>query len=487
MSRSDPIPSPPDAPGPSDGPPLAAAGEAPPVRRLFGTDGVRGVANVYPMTAEMALLLGRALAFHVRSGPHRHRIVIGKDTRLSGYMLEQAIASGICSMGVDVELCGPLPTPGIAFITQSMRADAGVVISASHNPYQDNGIKFFSRDGFKLPDEAELEIERLVLPGAGKLSGGEDFHALRPTARLIGKAKRIGDAVGRYVVFLKSLFPKDLTLDDLTIAVDCAHGAAYKVAPAVFEELGAKVVALGVKPDGKNINDGCGAVHPESMARAIKRAGAQLGLALDGDADRVILADEQGRIVDGDAIMAVVARDQLRQGKLAQNTLVATVMSNVGLDRALAQVGGRVKRTQVGDRYVVEEMRRSGYNFGGEQSGHLIFLDHVTTGDGVCAALNLLAVMLREGKPLSELARCFEPVPQAQLNVAVREKRPFESLPELSRAIAEVERALGGEGRVLVRYSGTENKARILVEGPDAGRIAGHAARIAEELEKALG
>ncbi len=464
--------------------PQVALVQAEGVRRLFGTDGVRGVANVHPMTAEMALQLGRALAYLVRSGPHRHRIVIGKDTRLSGYLLEQAIASGICSMGVDVEICGPLPTPGIAFITQSMRADAGVVISASHNPYQDNGIKFFSRDGFKLPDEMELRIERLVLGTPG--DGTDDFHALRPTANRIGKAKRINDAIGRYVVFLKSLFPRDLTLDGLTVVVDCANGAAYKVAPAVFEELGARVICLNGKPDGKNINDGCGAVHPEHMAKSIQKHGAQLGLALDGDADRVILADEKGRVVDGDAIMAILGRDLLRQGALAKETVVATVMSNIGLERALRAVGGKVVRTQVGDRYVVEEMRRSGYNFGGEQSGHLIFLDHVTTGDGVCAALNILAVMQREGKPLSELARCFEPVPQVQLNVAVREKRPLSELPEVQRAIAAVEQALQGDGRVVVRFSGTENKARVLVEGPDAGAISAHAEQIAAELKKAL-
>jgi phosphoglucosamine mutase len=439
------------------------------------------------MTAEMALQLGRALAYIVRNGTHRHRIVVGKDTRLSGYMLEQAIASGICSMGVDVMLSGPLPTPGIAFLTESMRADAGVVISASHNPYQDNGIKFFSRDGFKLPDEQELRIERLVLDGGEDDAGAEDFRALRPTATRIGKAKRIDDAIGRYIVFLKSLLPKGLTLDGLTVVVDCAHGAAYHVAPAVFEELGAKVIAAGVKPDGKNINDGCGAVHPEGMARLIQRHGAHLGLALDGDADRVILADERGRIVDGDAIMALVGRDLLRQGTLAKRTVVATVMSNIGLERALAPARGRVVRTAVGDRYVVEEMRRSGYNFGGEQSGHLIFLDHVTTGDGVAAALNVLAVMQREGRPLSELAGCFEPVPQALVNVAVREKRPLSELPAVARTIAGVERALGAEGRVLVRFSGTENKARILVEGTDAKKIRAHADAIAEELRKALG
>jgi len=363
-----------------------------------------------------------------------------------------------------------------------MRADAGVVISASHNPYQDNGIKFFSHDGFKLPDEVELRIEQLVLGETGT----EEFQALRPTATRIGKAKRIDDAIGRYVVFLKSLFPKDLTLDGLTIVVDCANGAAHKVAPAVFEELGAKVIALGVKPDGKNINDGCGAVHPEGMAKAIQKHGAHLGLALDGDADRVILADEQGRVVDGDAIMAIVGRDLLRQKALAKRTVVATVMSNLGLERALESAGGKVVRTAVGDRYVVEEMRRSGYNFGGEQSGHLIFLDHVTTGDGVAAGLNVLAVMQREQRPLSELARCFQPVPQALVNVTVREKRPLAELPEVGRAIAAVEKALGDDGRVLVRFSGTENKVRVLVEGPDAKRIRAQAEQIADALGKAL-
>ncbi len=460
---------------------------APPERRLFGTDGVRGVANVHPMTAEIALQLGRALAFLVRNGPHRHRIVVGKDTRLSGYLLEQAIASGISSMGVDVMLSGPLPTPGIAFLTQSMRADAGVVISASHNPYQDNGIKFFSRDGFKLPDEMELRIEQLVLSSPLDAGATAAFHALRPTANRIGKAKRIDDAVGRYVVFLKSLFPRDLTLDGLTVVVDCAHGAAYQVAPAVFEELGAKVITLHAKPDGKNINDDCGAVHPESMAKAIVKNRAHIGIALDGDADRVIVADEKGNIVDGDAIMAIVGRDLIRRNALARRSVVATVMSNMGLERSLREVGGRVVRTQVGDRYVVEEMRRSGYNFGGEQSGHLIFLDNVTTGDGVCAALELLAVMLRDGKPLSELARCFDPMPQRLVNVALKQKRPLKELQAVQKAIVAAEKALGSDGRVFVRYSGTENKARVLVEGPDRKAIDGHADRIAEQLRKALG
>ncbi|MEI7704810.1 MAG: phosphoglucosamine mutase [Deltaproteobacteria bacterium] len=452
-------------------------------RKLFGTDGVRGVANVHPITAEMALQLGRALAWKVRSGNHRHRIVIGKDTRLSGYMLETAIAAGICSMGVDVLLCGPLPTPGIAFITESMRADAGVVISASHNPYQDNGIKFFDRTGFKLPDEEELEIERLVL---GNQATSPDFHGLRPTAELIGKAKRIDDAIGRYVVFLKSIFPKELTLDGMTIVVDCANGAAYHTAPAVFEELGARVIPLSVDPDGRNINDDCGALHPAHMAARVREVGADLGIALDGDADRVIVADEQGRVVDGDAIMAIVARDMIQRGTLRKETLVATVMSNVGLERAVAEVGGAVVRTGVGDRYVVEEMRRRGYNFGGEQSGHLVFLDHATTGDGVCAALNLLAVMKRSGLRVSQLASCFTPSPQVQRNVTVREKRPIETLALVRAAIDDVERALGSSGRVLVRFSGTENKARVLVEGPDDASIRAHADRIAEALSREL-
>jgi phosphoglucosamine mutase len=457
----------------------------PVARRLFGTDGVRGVANVHPMTAEVALQLGRALAHVVRSGPHRHRIVIGKDTRLSGYMLEQAIASGICSMGVDVMLTGPLPTPGIAFITESMRADAGVVISASHNPYQDNGIKFFARDGFKLPDQTELRIESLVLDAPGAGAGG--FNGLRPTANRIGKAKRVDDAMGRYVVFLKSIFPRDLTLDGITVVVDCGHGAAYQVAPAVLEELGARVFAINVAPDGKNINHRCGAVHPEGMARAIRRHRAHLGLALDGDADRVILADERGRVVDGDAIMALVGRALLARKQLAKRTVVATVMSNLGLEAALAPLGGKVVRTAVGDRAVVEAMRRHGYNFGGEQSGHLIFLDHVTTGDGVAAALKVLSVMKREGRTLSELAACFEPFPQVLVNVPVREKRPLSELPSVTAAIASAEKALGREGRVLVRASGTENKLRVMVEGPDRRRVQGWAKQIAAEIRRTLG
>ncbi|HEX9602268.1 MAG TPA: phosphoglucosamine mutase [Myxococcales bacterium] len=450
-----------------------------PARRLFGTDGIRGVANVHPMTGEMMLQLGRALAYLIRNGSHRHRVVIGKDTRLSGYMLETALASGICSMGVDVLICGPLPTPAISQLTVSMRADAGAVISASHNPYQDNGIKFFSRDGFKLPDEIEMKIEELI--------ANDELHHLRPTATSIGKAFRIEDAGGRYVVFAKSTFPKDLTLEGLTIVVDCGHGAAYRVAPSVLQELGAKVITIGAEPDGKNINKGFGALHPETMCKAVVKTGADLGIALDGDADRLIVADEKGKVVDGDAVMAICGLDLLRRKALPKKTVVATVMSNLGLDQCIAKAGGRVVRTRVGDRYVVEEMRKNGYSFGGEQSGHLIFLEHATTGDGTVAALALLSVMVQSGKPMSELARVMDVYPQAQLNLAVREKPELGSLPEVMRAIREVEKKLGKDGRVLVRYSGTEAKVRVLVEGPEKKLIEGYAGGIAAELKKAIG
>ncbi|MCK5307815.1 MAG: phosphoglucosamine mutase, partial [Zetaproteobacteria bacterium] len=342
------------------------------MKRLFGTDGVRGVANIYPMTVEVATKLGRAIAFVFKQEKRRHRIVIGKDTRLSGYMIESAMVAGICSMGVDVMLVGPLPTPGIAFITSSMRADAGVVISASHNPYQDNGIKFFSRDGFKLPDRIEHEIEEFVLD--------ENDEGHRPTAGEIGKAYRIDDAIGRYIVYLKNTFPDKMTLDGMKIVVDCGNGAAYKVAPEVFHELGAEIFTVGVEPDGENINEGCGALYPEKLAERVKENGADIGIALDGDGDRCIVVDEKGSIVDGDHIMAICARSMLNEGRLRENTLVATVMSNTGLEEAMKKVGGRLVRTAVGDRYVVEEMVRGGYNLGGEQSGHIIFLDHTTTG-----------------------------------------------------------------------------------------------------------
>jgi len=447
--------------------------------RLFGTDGVRGVANVYPMTAEVAMQLGRALAYLIRNGNHRHRVVIGKDTRLSGYMLEQALAAGINSMGVDVAMVGPMPTPAIANLTTSMRADAGAVISASHNPYQDNGIKFFWRDGFKLPDETEAKIEDLVSSGS--------MDQIRPTATKIGRAVRLEDARGRYIVFLKNTFPRELTLEGLTIAVDCANGAAYRVAPAVLEELGAKVIPLGVSPDGKNINNKCGALYPENLSKAVVKHGAQVGLALDGDADRLIVVDEKGRVVDGDAIMAICTGELHARKELRKKALVATVMSNLGLENAVARWGVKVVRTKVGDRYVVEEMRKGGYSLGGEQSGHLVFLDHATTGDGTLAALQLLAVICRQGKPLSELTRIFEPLPQTLLNVIVKQKRELGELPEVMKAIKAAETRLGRNGRVLVRFSGTEPKARVLIEGPDAGKNDVYAKEIGEALTRALG
>lgn len=452
--------------------------ETAPHQKLFGTDGVRGVANVFPITVEMTMQLGRALGHLIRNGTHRHRVLIGKDTRLSGYMLEQALGAGIMSMGVDVAFVGPLPTPAIANLTASMRADAGAVISASHNPYQDNGIKFFWRDGFKLPDETEAVIEKMIAE--------KSIDGLRPTAKKVGSARRLSDALGRYIVFLKNTFPRELTLEGMTLVADCANGAAYKVVPQVLEELGAKVIALNVEPDGKNINHKCGALHPEGLAKAVLKHGAQMGIAVDGDADRLIVVDEKGQVVDGDAIMAICATELLRQQKLAKKTVVATVMSNVGLERAVQRAGGKVVRTKVGDRYVVESMRQNGYSFGGEQSGHLVFLDHATTGDGTLAALQVLQVLCTQGKPLSELARIFEPVPQTLLNVLVKERRELDELPEVTKAIAKVEGRLGRDGRVLVRFSGTEAKARVLIEGPDAKRNQQYAEEIGDALRRSL-
>ncbi|MBL8933341.1 MAG: phosphoglucosamine mutase [Archangium sp.] len=447
--------------------------------RLFGTDGVRGVANVFPMTAEMAMQLGRALAYICRAGDHRHRVIIGKDTRLSGYMLENALAAGIMSMGVDVDLIGPMPTPAIANLTTSMRADAGAVISASHNPYEDNGIKFFGRDGYKLPDDTERKIETLIFEKA--------LDSLRPTATRVGGAVRLDDARGRYIVFLKNTFPRELTLEGLRLVVDCANGAAYRVAPEVLEELGADVVAIGVNPDGKNINAKCGALHPEALQKAVLKHKAHLGIALDGDADRLIVVDEKGKVVDGDAIMAICTQEMVARNALKKKTLVTTVMSNVGLERAVSQWGVKVVRTNVGDRYVVEEMRRHGYVFGGEQSGHLVFLDHATTGDGTLAALQVLALMVRSQRPVSELTTIFAPVPQVLVNVMVKEKRELANLPDVMKTIGQVEKKLGKEGRVLVRYSGTEPKARVLVEGTDAKRIKQYAEEIGGAIVRALG
>jgi len=448
-------------------------------KRLFGTDGVRGVANIEPMTAEMALQLGRAIAYVFKGANRRHKIVVGKDTRLSGYMLESAMVAGICSMGVDALIVGPLPTPGIAFITTSMRADAGVVISASHNPYQDNGIKFFSRNGFKLPDKVELEIESFIL----------DDHdpSHRPTARALGKAYRVSDAIGRYIVFAKNSFPDQLTLDGIKIVVDCANGATYKVAPTIFSELGADIIPVGVKPNGENINDACGSMCTDNVSRVVRETGAHIGIALDGDGDRCIMVDEAGAVIDGDHIMAMLALARLKEGSLRRDTLVATIMSNSGLDEAMLSAGARVVRTGVGDRYVVEEMVKGGYNLGGEQSGHIIFLDHTTTGDGIITALQVVKAMVKEGRPLSELARCMKSFPQVLRNVRVREKKNLDDIPGLQAALKAIEDKLKGGGRAFIRYSGTEALARITIEGEDETEIKGMAEELAGILIKELG
>jgi phosphoglucosamine mutase len=434
-------------------------------RKLFGTDGVRGVANEGLMTPEIAFRIGAAVTYQVRRRvKHRPRVVVGKDTRLSGYLFEQAISAGVCSQGGHTMLSGPLPTPAIAHLTTSMRADAGVVISASHNPYQDNGIKIFGADGYKLPDAAEEELEAMI-------EGGE-IDRERPTGRDVGSAERLDDAPGRYVAFVKQTFPNELNLEGLRIVVDAAHGAAYKVAPAVFYELGAEVFTIGARPNGRNINDGHGAVHPEACAQEVLKRGAHLGVALDGDADRVIVIDADGAIVDGDAVMALCATRMIRRGSLRKNTLVATVMSNLGLERAIRAEGGRVVRTAVGDRYVVETMRAEGYNFGGEQSGHMIFLDHASTGDGLVAALQLLTIALRENKPVGELAKnAMTRVPQILLNTTLRERRPLDEMPRTTASIRDAESALGESGRVVVRWSGTEPKLRVMIEGEDERQI----------------
>jgi phosphoglucosamine mutase len=387
--------------------------------------------------------------------------------------------AGICSMGVDVLQVGPLPTPGIAYITSSMRADAGVVISASHNPFQDNGIKFFFKDGFKLPDAMELKMEELIF--------SKKIDSLRPIATEVGKAYRIEDAIGRYVVFLKSTFPKELDLAGMKIVLDCANGAAYKVAPAVLSELGAEVIPFGVKPNGTNINDGCGSLHPEIISEAVKEHRADLGIALDGDADRVIFVDEFGNEVDGDHIMAICASDMLKQKKLRKSTVVATVMSNMGLDIAVKKAGGKIVKTAVGDRYVVEEMRKGGYNLGGEQSGHMIFLDHNTTGDGTLTALQVLAIMRRTEKTLSELAQVMIPLPQVLVNVRVAERKDIMTIPEIAALVNDIEAKLGEEGRILIRYSGTEPLLRIMMEGQDKYQITSWAKEIAALVEKKLG
>ena len=469
-------------------------------RQLFGTDGVRGVANKEPMTSEMAIKLGRAIAkvlseserdlpgrmpspaFAHRNGEtdkHRFKILIGKDTRLSGYMLETALASGIVSMGADVLLVGPLPTPGVAFLTRSMRADAGVVISASHNPYQDNGIKFFSWDGFKLPDEVEARMEEMIFSGETEES--------RPTASAIGKAARIQDAVGRYNVFLKNSYPRHLTLEGLKIVVDCGHGAAYKVVPEVLTELGAEVLAIGVQPDGENINRRCGALYPETAREMLLHEGADFAVALDGDADRAVFVDETGEILDGDQVLAISALDMKEKGILKGNGVVGTVMTNLGLELAMHKAGLEVVRAQVGDRYVVEKMIAGNFNLGGEQSGHILYLDHNSTGDGAITCLQMLALMVEKRKRLSELKNVMIRLPQVLVNVNVTERKDFDQMIKVQQQIGEIERNLAGRGRVLVRYSGTELLARVMLEGEDAKKIRAMAQSIADEIRAEIG
>jgi len=447
-------------------------------RRLFGTDGVRGVANVYPMTSEVALKLGRAVSHVFKERHGRGRIVVGKDTRLSGYMLEQAIASGICSMGLDVWLVGPLPTPGIAFITSSMRADAGIVISASHNPYQDNGIKIFSGDGFKLPDELEYEIETMILD--------DTIDTLRPVASEIGKAHRIDDAVGRYIVFLKNIFPQRHSLDGLKIVIDCAHGATYRVAPSVFEELGAHVLSCGVDPDGANINRDCGTIYPKMLSEQVIAHNAHIGIAFDGDGDRVLFVDEKGNVIDGDTTMVVLAKFLKEKGQLKNETLVATIQSNMGVEASLKKHGIRVVRTNVGDRYVLEAMLKDGYNLGGEKSGHIVFLDHNTTGDGMVTALKMLNILCEKETTLADLCDGYKEFPQVERNVKVKKKRPIEEVKPLRDVISSVEKKLKGNGRVVVRYSGTEMLLRVMVEGKDKAKVESYAEEIVETASKNL-
>ncbi|MBU1247921.1 MAG: phosphoglucosamine mutase [Proteobacteria bacterium] len=447
-------------------------------KRLFGTDGLRGQVNIFPMTPDIALKLGQAAGQYFRNGFKRHKVVIGKDTRLSGYVFETALTSGLCAAGMDVYLVGPMPTPAIAFLTRSMRADLGVVISASHNPFADNGIKFFDREGFKLADEVEDEISALVL--------AENPVWDYPEPEKVGRAHRLRDAYGRYIVYLKNSFPQHRTLDGLKIVLDCAHGAAYAVAPTVLEELGAEVITIGVKPNGLNINDKCGSLYPQVVSNVVVDEGADIGLALDGDADRLIVVDEKGQVLDGDQIMAMCAQDLMDRGELAHNTLVSTVMSNMALELFMSKRGGKLLRTPVGDRYVVEAMRRENCVLGGEQSGHLIFMKHSTTGDGLLAALQLLRVMCEKQRPLSELSGLLTPFPQVLKNVHVERKIPFADVPVVQDAVKAVEDALSGKGRVLLRYSGTESVARVMVEGQDEAIVNQYADELCEVLRKHL-
>ncbi len=447
--------------------------------KVFGTDGIRGRANLAPMTVETALALGRAAGKLFRSHEGKHRVVIGKDTRLSCYMFENALIAGLCSMGVDTLMVGPLPTPGVAFITRAYRADAGIVISASHNPYYDNGIKFFSSDGFKLSDEWEREMERTIA-----INVFEDFIPLDDD---IGRNTKIDDAQGRYIEYVKATFRKKMTLDNFKIALDCANGAGYKVAPSVFRELDATLYEYGVRPNGLNINDHCGSLHTETVQKAVIEHHAHAGIALDGDADRIIMVDEHAQIVDGDSILAICAEDMMKNGLLENNRVVATVMTNLGIVNTLESMGIEVIRSPVGDRYVIKDMLENDAILGGEQSGHLIFLEHNTTGDGLVSALQVLRIMKETNSSLSELVAKFKRYPQFIINVEVNSKPPFENLPGVQKAIKEVEKSLGRDGRVLVRYSGTEDLCRVMVEGQNHHQVHEFAQKIATEIQEAIG
>ncbi|MFV8259346.1 phosphoglucosamine mutase [Bdellovibrio bacteriovorus] len=451
--------------------------------RLFGTDGIRGTANQYPMTPEMVVKIGQAIGYLLRKEAEEksssvRKVVIGKDTRLSGYMIEQALASGLNSMGVFVQLVGPLPTPGIGYLTRTMRAAAGIVISASHNPFHDNGIKVFGSDGFKISEEMEREIERLVLE--------EDLTPLLPPSKEIGRTRRIEDSQGRYIVYVKGTFPLEYTLDGMRIVLDTANGASYKVAPSIFQELGAEVIQLGDDPNGTNINDKVGALYPQKLAESVLHYRADVGISLDGDADRVIMVDEKGEIVNGDRILAICALHMKERGLLKGDTLVATQMSNFGLEKRMNEAGIKLVKTGVGDKYVVEEMRKHGYNLGGEQSGHIIFLDHTTTGDGCIAALSVLAVMKQTGKKMSDLNHVFEDVPQILINCRVKRRAELSELAGYNDMIRNIEKKLAGNGRVFVRFSGTEPVIRVLVEGTEKAQITQFAEEIASFLEKEL-
>ena len=446
--------------------------------RLFGTDGMRGTVNTWPMTVDVALRLGIAAGVRFRGRDRLSRVVIGKDTRLSGYMFESALTAGLCAAGMHVIMTGPLPTPAISFLTRSMRADLGVVISASHNPFHDNGIKFFDAEGYKLPDLTENQIAEMVL--------NPDMDWPYPDSLQVGRATKIEDAGGRYIVYTKSCFPPHLTLSGLRIVVDCANGASYKVAPLALEELGAEVIRIGTSPTGTNINEHCGSLYPQVVADKVREVRADVGLALDGDADRLIVVDEHGTILDGDQIMAMSAQAIMARGDLPNNMLVATVMSNLALEIFMREQGGTLLRTPVGDRYVVEAMRREGAMLGGEQSGHLIFRKYSTTGDGLLAALQLLRIMVEKERPLSELAGLLVPFPQKLVNVRVEKRLPFEERPAIGEAIAKIEAELAGRGRVLLRYSGTEALCRVMVEGEDEDRVRAYANELAELVAREL-